>query len=154
MHLPKWARIHQVVEVDMCARLMRIRAVCSESWMGALWVTKFRRKTKTLVKLCIWICAVWRTRQLAPYVGCEFINPFMPNGISNPYHLGQSISDLRVAGWYFSLYSNFNRTFCKQKVESLIRRRVLRRLLWFCTACWCPTKRTLGLNGLNLNNKP
>ena len=28
---------------------------------------------------------------------------------------------------------------------NLIRRRVLRRLIWFCTVCLCPTKRTLGL---------
>ena len=28
-------------------------------------------------------------------------------------------------------YSNSNRNFCKQTVENLIRRRILRRLIWF-----------------------
>ena len=43
-----------------------------------------------------------------------------------------------------------NRTFCKLTVETLIRRRVLRRPVWVCTVCLCPTKRTLGLYGLSL----
>ena len=33
-------------------------------------------------------------------------------------------------------------------MEALIRRRVLRRLIWVCTVCLCPTKRTLGIYGL------
>ena len=33
--------------------------------------------------------------------------------------LDQSISILRVVGWYF--HSNFNRTFCMQNVKTLIR---------------------------------
>ena len=45
-------------------------------------------------------------------------------------------------------YSNSNRTFCKQTAETLIRRRVLWRLIWVCTDCICPTNRTLGLYGL------
>ena len=61
---------------------------------------------------------------------CPIFNPFKPNGISYSYPLDQSISVLRVVGWYFSFYSNFNRTFCKQTVETLIRRRVL---IWVCT---------------------
>ena len=35
------------------------------------------------------------------------------------------------------------------KLENLIRRRVWQRVIWFCTVCLCPTKRTLGLYGLN-----
>ena len=51
----------------------------------------------------------------------------MPNGISRPCRQYQSISVLRVVGWYFSVFFflNFNRTFCKQTVETLIRRRGL-----------------------------
>ena len=55
---------------------------------------------------------------------------------------------LGVLGDIFHFYSNFKRNFCKQTVENLIRRCVLRRLVWFCTVCQCPTKRTLGLYGL------
>ena len=40
--------------------------------------------------------------------------------------------------------------FCKQTVENLIRRSVLRRLIRFSTVCRCPTKRTLGLYGSNI----
>ena len=76
-------------------------------------------------------------------------NPFKPNRISHCSQLDQSISVLRVVGWYFSFFfSNFKRNFCKQTSENLIRRRILRRLIWFCTVCWCSTKRTLGDHGL------
>ena len=52
---------------------------------------------------------------------------------------------LWLLGGIFHFYSNFKRKFCKQTVENLIRRRVLRRLIWFCCVCRCPTKRTLWL---------
>ena len=52
---------------------------------------------------------------------------------------------LRVAGFFKIFYSLSNRIFCKQTVETLIKRRVLWRLIWVCTVCICPTKRTLGL---------
>ena len=55
-----------------------------------------------------------------------------------------------ILGGIFHFYSNFNRTFCKQTVETLIRRRVLRRPIFVCTVCICPTKRMLGLYGLNI----
>ena len=68
-------------------------------------------------------------------------NPFMLNVFSHPYQLDESISNFSVIGWYFSVLLKFIRNFCKQTVENLIRRRVLRRLIWFCTVCRCPTKR-------------
>ena len=49
----------------------------------------------------------------------------------------------------FHSYSNFNRAICKQTVESLIRYCSLSRWILVCTICLCPTKRTLGLYGLN-----
>ena len=49
----------------------------------------------------------------------------------------------------FNSYSNFDRTICKQTVETLIRHRKLRRLILDCTVYLCPTKGTLGLYGLN-----
>ena len=75
-------------------------------------------------------------------------NPFKLNGFSHYYQLDQSIFFLRVVGWYYSFYSNLNRTSYKQTVESLIRRHILRRLIWVYTVCLCPTKRMLGLYGL------
>ena len=45
----------------------------------------------------------------------------------------------------FHLCSNFNRTLCNRTVETLIRRYVMWRLIWVCTVCLSPTKRTLGL---------
>ena len=56
---------------------------------------------------------------------------------------------LGVLGGTFHCYSNSNRIFCEQTVETLIRRRVLRRLIWVCVVCQCPTKRTLDLYGLS-----
>ena len=35
------------------------------------------------------------------------LNPFMPNGISCPYHLDESISNLNVVGWLFSISFKF-----------------------------------------------
>ena len=56
---------------------------------------------------------------------------------------------LGLLGGVFHFDSNFKRIFCKQTVENLIRRRVLRRVIWFAFVCRCPTKRTLGLFGLS-----
>ena len=50
-----------------------------------------------------------------------------------------------LLGGIYHFYSNLNRTFYKQLAETLIRRHILWRLIWVCTVCLCPTKRTLGL---------
>ena len=42
------------------------------------------------------------TSMMKVHVVWSEFNPFMPNGISNPYQLDQSISILRVVGCYFS----------------------------------------------------
>ena len=79
---------------------------------------------------------------------CTKFNPVMQIGISFSYLLDQSISILRIVGWYvFYFYSNLYRLFCKQIVEILIRRHVLWRLIWVCTVCLCPTNRMQGLYG-------
>ena len=80
------------------------------------------------------------------------VNTYEPNGTSHFYQLDRSISVLRVVGWYFFIfYSNFYIKFCKQTVETLIRCCILWCLIWVCTVCLCPTKRTLGLYGLTLH---
>ena len=56
-----------------------------------------------------------------------------------------------MLGSIFHFHSNFNKTFCKQTVKTLIRRRVLRRVVRVCTICLRPTKWTLGLYGLTWN---
>ena len=55
--------------------------------------------------------------------------------------------------FFFYFYSYFNRTYCKQTVESLIRRRVLWCLIWVWTVCLCPTKSRLDLYGLRHTSK-
>ena len=47
-------------------------------------------------------------------------NPFKMNGIFHSYQLDQFISVLRIVENIFHLYSNFDRTFWKQTVETLI----------------------------------
>ena len=54
------------------------------------------------------------------------------------------ISNLRVVG-KFKYHSIFKSIFCKQTVQNLTRRRILRSLVWFFTVCRCPIKRTLCL---------
>ena len=58
------------------------------------------------------------------------VNPFMPNGISHHYQLGEFFSGLRdVGSYFFYFHSNLKKNICKQTVENLIRRRLLRRLV-------------------------
>ena len=59
---------------------------------------------------------------------------------------------LGVLSGIVHFYSNSNRRFSEQTVETLIRRRVLRCLIWVCAVCLCPTKRTLGLYMYGLND--
>ena len=74
-------------------------------------------------------------------------NPFKPNGISLYYQLDQSISVLRVVRCFFSLFFQFSieHSDGKQTEENLIRGRILRRQIWYCTTCLCPIKKRLGL---------
>ena len=69
-----------------------------------------------------------------------------------PISIGRTIlfQILGLLGGIFQFYSNSDSTFSEQTVETLIRRRVLRRLIWVSAICLCPTKRTLGLYGLNM----
>ena len=64
------------------------------------------------------------------FIEITLFNPFTPNGISHSSQLDQSIFVLRGVGWHFSFLFKFNRTFCKQTVDTLIRRRVLLCLIW------------------------
>ena len=57
---------------------------------------------------------------------------------------------LGVLGGIYPFYSNSNRTFCEQTVETLIRCPVLQRLIWVCSICLCPTIKMLGLYGLKM----
>ena len=72
------------------------------------------------------------------------------NGIVRSYQLDQSLSMLRGVGFYFF----FDRNFCQQTVETLIRhhdqtpRSAAASDQWVSTVCSRPTKRTIGLYGL------
>ena len=60
----------------------------------------------------------------------------------------QKICQMLKTSMYVRLWKTQNGDisfFYKQTVETLIR-----RLIWVCTVCICPTKRTLGLYGLNV----
>ena len=47
----------------------------------------------------------------------SYFNPSMLNGISHPYELDESISNLRLLGSKFQFLSNFKSTFRKQTAE-------------------------------------
>ena len=55
------------------------------------------------------------------------------NGISRSDQLGGMLNLLMI--------------LCSQTLETLIRCRVLWRLIWVCTVCLCPPKRALDFNG-------
>ena len=69
----------------------------------------------------------------------------MHSGPIHPYQMDESISNFRGFWCTFSFYSISNRYSCQQTVKTLIRRRVLWRLICVCTVCLCPLKGTLGL---------
>ena len=66
------------------------------------------------------------------------------------HRISHSIGPVRFRFWYFSILFNFNRIFYKKTMETLIRRCVLQRLVWVCTVCLCPIKRSLSLYGFAL----
>ena len=76
----------------------------------------------------------------------QFINPFMPGGISHCYQLDQSISVLRVVGWYFSFFNNI---FIGHSVSKQCRTRSDAALsgVWSGSAVFANVsqKKTLGL---------
>ena len=76
-------------------------------------------------------------------------NPFKPNGISFAYQLNEFISNLGLLGGIFHVYSNFKRNFGKNIMDNLIRRRVLRRLIWVCTVLSMPHKKDARLIWVN-----
>ena len=78
----------------------------------------------------------------------EHFNPFKPDVLIYPYQWKEPISNFRGVGWYFSFSPTLYRTSCKQTVKTMIRRPILRHLIWVCTVCLCPIKRTPGLYGL------
>ena len=63
------------------------------------------------------------------FLGALRVNPYKPNGISHS-SIGPAYFRFRVVGWCV-FYSNFDRTFCKQKLETMIRR----CMIWVCTVC-------------------
>ena len=71
----------------------------------------------------------------------------------NPHLPGEPVinwtSTFPILGVRFHFYSISNRYSCQQTVKTLIRSRVLRRLVWVCTVCLCPKNGTPVLYGLN-----
>ena len=50
--------------------------------------------------------------------------------------------------FFFFFFLEFALSIMKT-VQTQIRRRMMRRLIWVCTVCLCPFYGTLGINGLN-----
>ena len=56
-----------------------------------------------------------------------------------------------LGGIFSSFLPNFDRTFHMQTVNALFRRRLLWRLICFCSVCLCPTKRETRLTWVNVH---
>ena len=80
----------------------------------------------------------------------HLLNPFKSNKAFHFYQMNLSNFVFRVVGCCFSFLFDFNRTFCKQTMESPIRHCSLWRLNLVCTFCLCPTKERLANFGLIL----
>ena len=76
-------------------------------------------------------------------------NPFKRNGFFPQLSIGTVLFCFKGC-WvvFFHFYSNFNRTFCKQTVETPIRRHIVQHQIWVCAVCLCPTKRRGNIKSL------
>ena len=95
-----------------------------------------RHRTRRLIWVCnVCLCSTKRMDMLT------FISKMSPFAII-------WVSD-SILHFFFS---NLNKKVFKQTMETLIRRRVPRRLIWVSVVCICSTKRTLSLYGLSMPN--
>ena len=79
-----------------------------------------------------------------------YFNPFKPMEFPILINWIRSFPFKGLLCFIFYFYSNLNRTFSKQMVETLIRHHMLQRLVWVCIICLCATKRRPGLYRLCL----
>ena len=81
-----------------------------------------------------------------------YINPYLTNGFSHHYQLGESTFIFRGVRSDFYVLSHFTIKFlCANRITpdgTPLGRRILRRHIWGYAVCLCPTKRTSGLNEL------
>ena len=91
---------------------------------------------------CEWVQDLFFAQMIQ---GC---NPFKPNGISHS-SIGPVYFCFKGC-WvvFFIFLKKIIRIFCKQTVETLIRCHILCHLIWVCTVCLCPAKRTPAVYGL------
>ena len=114
---------------------------------------KYLAKALLLITYNICFCGGIR-KQLSRYTSylklCITINPFTPSKWTLlPNSVDQCISKKRGV-WVVLILSRFIEIFLyyMQTVQTLIRCRILRRLIWVYTVCLCLFYGTLGLNGL------
>ena len=74
---------------------------------------------------------------------------FFSSPLTHWYQLDQSISVFNVR-WYFYFNLDFDRTFCKQTMETLIRHSNLSHLIHVCTVCIYDQKNDATLIWVNL----
>ena len=72
-------------------------------------------------------------------VKVKTINPFYLNAISQSYH-DWTVRFRFKGGGIFHFRFSFNRTFRNQTVETQIKRRVLRRLIWVALFVYIPQR--------------
>ena len=90
-----------------------------------------QRTTKALIRLRG--CAGWSAPLLFAYGIKRFSHDVAHIWLidfSIPINWMSPFPNLGVSGAFFYFYFIFGRIFCKQTVQTLIRRRVLRRLIW------------------------
>ena len=92
-------------------------------------------------------------------VSTSYLNPYLPNRLFHPYQLDESISDLRGVWCFFFFFFFFSFLLCFNSNSSIktmqtqIRRRVLRRLIWVYTVFQRHVYGTLCIYGLNLDRR-
>ena len=76
---------------------------------------------------------------------CTFLTHLSRMEFPTLINLTSSFSCKWMLGGIFHFYLKVHRIFCKQTVETLIRRRVLRRLIRVCAVCLSPKEKNARL---------
>ena len=103
------------------------------------------RMCKLIWTFTVRICLKTRVRMPLS----QHFHPFMPNELFYNHSMHRSISNIRgvwLVLYYYHVLYKF--VFLMQIVQTLIRRRVLRRPIWVYIVCQCPFYGTLGSNAL------
>ena len=86
--------------------------------------------------------------EIPPVRLLSYINPFRPSTIFHPCQMDESVYNYRDV-MYIIILTDIDVSY-KQTAKTLMKLRIMRRLIWACTVCVYPIYGTLCLKGLSI----